>query len=500
MTRRVPWLSLLLALGLVRLWLMPMFSSFWVDEMGTVFVVRQGGTHPSFAVAPQVPQSIYYVLPRAAQAVLGYSEFAYRLPSGLAMMAALALIARLAARLIRPEAAWFAVFACLALGGFDYQASDARPYALGTLIAAAAFLFLVRWMDSGRWRDAAGFLVPAALLWRVQLVFWPMYLAFAVYTAVRLLWWGGPPGPRTGPLAGPPAEGRRYLHTIAVFAALALALVPTALDAMRLFRQAGAHVVVAQPNLLALLNSLKLGLVLVCGAGAWLWSRLQPAEWERPKIGPASLVLVLGWWLAQPLGLFAFSWLTGSSIFVSRYLFLSLPGCALAATAVAAHFIPAKRWNLAAAALGIGLLAMNGQWSRWWPPHHNSDWRSAAAAVRAHAAADTPVICASPFIEARPPVWTPEYRLPGFLYAQLYVYPVPGRIYLFPFEPSPEAYRFAGSLVRGALPATGRFLVYGGAGQAGYWRDWFAKQPELADWHVARLGPFRDVEVYRFNK
>jgi 4-amino-4-deoxy-L-arabinose transferase-like glycosyltransferase len=145
---------------------MPLPSSFWTDETATAFVVHYGPGHPSLAVAPTA-QSIYYWLPRTAEALGGFSETAYRLPSLLAMAIALFLIARLAARLIDPRAAWLAAFACLALRGFNFQAADARPYALGSCIAIAALWFLLRWFDRARWRDAAFFVVLAALLWRV---------------------------------------------------------------------------------------------------------------------------------------------------------------------------------------------------------------------------------------------------------------------------------------------------------------------------------------------
>src|ERR1700761_2494224 len=88
-------LGFLFAACLVRLWLMPLPSSFWVDEMATVFVVQHGPNHPSFAIAPQVPDSIYYQLPRASASLFGFSEAAYRLPSVLLMGIALFLIARL---------------------------------------------------------------------------------------------------------------------------------------------------------------------------------------------------------------------------------------------------------------------------------------------------------------------------------------------------------------------------------------------------------------------
>src|ERR1041384_7143581 len=138
---RISWdwlLASLLALCLARLWLMPLASSFWIDEIGTAFVVRYGANHPSLAVVPQVWKSAYYYLPRGAQAIFGFSETAYRLPSVAAMGMALFFISRLARRLIHPNAAWFASFACLGLRGIHYHAADARPYALGICLAAGS--------------------------------------------------------------------------------------------------------------------------------------------------------------------------------------------------------------------------------------------------------------------------------------------------------------------------------------------------------------------------
>ena len=59
-----PLLWTILLACVIRFWIMPLPSSFWVDEMGTAFVVHFGGNHPSFAIAPQVPASLYYALPR----------------------------------------------------------------------------------------------------------------------------------------------------------------------------------------------------------------------------------------------------------------------------------------------------------------------------------------------------------------------------------------------------------------------------------------------------
>jgi hypothetical protein len=162
---------------------------------------------------------------------------------------------------------------------------------------------------------------------------------------------------------------------------------------------------------------------------------------------------------------------------------------------MAALFIPAAQWRRISAVLALGVLLFLGQWRQLWPRHHNSDWRAAAHAVnQLEAAGEIPVICPSPFIEARPPAWRPDYLLPGFLYAHLAVYPILGKIYLFPFENSPPAESQASALVQSR-----RFLIYGWLPQVTYWRDWFVRRPEFAGWHPHRLGPFADVDLVLFE-
>lgn len=480
-------LGLLLAACIARLWLMPLPSSFWVDEMATVFVVHHGPNDPSFAVAPQVPDSIYYRLPQAAESLLGFSEISYRLPSVLLMGIALFLIARLAARLVAPEAAWFAVFACLSMRGINDQAADARPYALGTCLAAASLLFLIRWLDSAHWWDAALFVILAALLWRVHLLFWPFYIVLALYALMRLF--------RHETRSG-------WFPTLAIFALLGVALLPVFLDALNLFRQATGHVIVALPTLRDLRVSLKFGLILICGGGAFALGRF--LRWPRAHAfsASASVLLIAAWWLIQPLSLFAVSLVTGNSMFVARYLYIGLPGAALAATSAAAYFVPPAHWKQVTIAFAAGVLLLLGQWLHLWPMHHGSDWRLAARTVDQWAATNpaTPVLCPSPFIEARPPVWQPAYALPGFLYCHLPVYPFRGKPYLLPFDDSPEAERYVTSLAEGPIPASGRFLIYGGSGSVRYWRNWFSVRPQFSAWHRERLGPFGDVVVELFER
>ncbi len=479
-------LPLLLALCVIRLWLMPLPSSFWLDETATVFVAEHGSDDPSLAdAAPQAWHSWYYPLIRLNGAWFGFSEVASRLPSVAGLAGFLALFAWLARRLIHPESSWFAIFACLALPGFNYQAANARPYALGMCVFAAGVLFLVRWLDSGKWLDAALFIASAALVLYIHSLFWPVCLVFPLYAAVRVI------GRQT------PVHWR---CAALVFGLWACALLPVVVDSLALLRDARAHVIAPPPSGREFLRSLELTLVLSCAAGAWLLARFGRWRREAPPLSAPTVALVGAWWLSQPVLLFAFSRVTGESVFVPRYLQLALPGVALAATALAARWIPSGCWRQVSAAFGLGVLLFLGQWRQLWPRHHNSDWRAAARSVnQLEAASDMPVICPSPFIEARPPAWRPNYALPGFLYAHLSVYPIRGTTYLFPFEDSPEADAFASALAQDGLARSRRFVIYGWQPQVNFWRDWFAQRPEFAGWRQRRLGPFADVDVVMFE-
>jgi Dolichyl-phosphate-mannose-protein mannosyltransferase len=481
-------LALVLGLCIARLWLMPLPSSFWVDEMVSAFVIHFGPSHPSLAVAPQVTETIYYWLPHAAESIFGFSEVVYRVPSLLVLGVALWLIAKLAARLIHPQAAWFAIFACLALKGFNYEAADARPYALGTCAAAASLWFLIRWLDGARRSDALLFTLFAALLWRVHLVFWPFYAIFAVYVAVRILH---------------SETTVTWRQALGVFAILTLTLIPVAVDAIRLMREAQSHVIAELPVVRDVRRTLKFLLIAQCGGGAILAAYLLRRRVDLWKGGPipalSSWVLILGWWLWHPVALFAFSHFTGNSVYVDRYLSLALPGAALTATLAAACVFHAGDWRMCSAVLGLCVLVALGQWTELWPVHHNSDWRAAARTVNKFTVdANTPVLLPSPFIEAKPPVWRPNYPLPGFLYCYLPVYKIFGKPYLLPFERSPEAERYAAEILP-TLSGTSRFLIYGGDKNVFHWRSFFASRMELRGWENRQLHSFGDVDVAIFD-
>jgi len=476
---------LVLTLLVVRFWLMPLPSSLWLDATGTVFVAKHGSHDPSLlGAAPQAWTSWYYPFIHCWGNLFGYSEVSLRIPSVVAMLVLLAIVARLSIRLIHADSGWLAVFACFAFPGISYNADNVRPYAFGMCLFAGGLLFLVRWLDSVRWLDAALFLACAASVLYVHLMFWPSYPVLALY-AVSRVWF-------RQTQAG-------WLRVLTVFTALGLALVPPLLQMLSLLPEAHAHVTWSMPTRLELLHSLALTRIVACAAGALLFRYLGERHLSRIVSAPA-VVLVAGWWACQPVLLYCFSMLTGNSVFAPRYVQLGSAGAAVACVAAASLFLPADYWKLFSIAFGIATLLYLGQWSVLLPSH-DTDWRGAAAAAnRAITTSDTPVLCPSPFVEARPPVWYPEYSLNGFLYAHMGYYPIKGKVYPFPFDSSVTAETFAAKLASSTLPTSNRFLIYGREDAVRYWRGWFSGRAEFAGWRQQQLGEFNEAEVVQFDK
>src|SRR5205823_13793241 len=153
----------------------------------------------------------------------------------------------------------------------------------------AGLWYLLEWLDTARWRDALIFAVCAALLWRVQLIFWPFYLVFGICLVERL--WTR-------------QTTVTWARAGALTAGIGLTLASVIVRALALYRQAPAHVVIALPSSTDLANSFKFGLIATFGGTAWFLNHL--FGWKRWSGATPRYIPILACWLCQPLGLFAF--------------------------------------------------------------------------------------------------------------------------------------------------------------------------------------------------
>ena len=183
----VRWLLVVTAVVIGSLWLVPLFSSLWLDELGTWWVVKDGlgdAVHRALTFHGQSP--LYYSIVWVARTVGGNSEVVLRLPSLIATAVSVVLLYRLARNLIGREAAWFSVLVFAATQSVAFEASEARPYALATLAVIASTYALVRWLDDGRrWSLALVYALLAVTVVWMHYLYALVLVPQALYAIIR---------------------------------------------------------------------------------------------------------------------------------------------------------------------------------------------------------------------------------------------------------------------------------------------------------------------------
>jgi len=146
----VAWLAptvLMATLGLSRLG----WPGLWADELATWGMTTSTWSQ-MFAVLGHFDAVIgpYYLMIRCWAEIFGTSDAALRLPSVIAMTAAVALTARVGTRLATPRVGLLAGLLLALLPTTTRYAQEARPYAFTVFAAALATLLLVRALERPR--------------------------------------------------------------------------------------------------------------------------------------------------------------------------------------------------------------------------------------------------------------------------------------------------------------------------------------------------------------
>ena len=123
-------------------------------------------------VAPQVPASIYYWLPRMSTESFGQSEVVRRWCASVAGHGRGIVPHRphSHAPYINPGSRGLWSSPVSGLRGINYQADDARVPMPSEICGrfGGDILFLIRWLDTSHWLDAALVAVFGALVWPIQ--------------------------------------------------------------------------------------------------------------------------------------------------------------------------------------------------------------------------------------------------------------------------------------------------------------------------------------------
>jgi mannosyltransferase len=475
-------LGVIVGLVVLALWVVPIRSSLWLDELGTWWVVK-GGLRDTVdhAVAFQGQSPLYYLIVWAARMLGGDSEIILRLPSLAATVGSCVLLYRLVRHLIGREAARMSVLVFAATGVVAFEASEARPYAIATFALVAATLALVRWLDGSTWPQGVAYVVLAVLVVWVHYMFALALVSHAAYALTRV---------RRG------QTRVRLVHLAAAAGLIVAGVLPLVLQIASLWDRRGSlsiHYDAGIPTMLLVLvpavvsGALLLGVLLARTQGKVTLS----VQGSRP----ASLILLACWLLIPTIVLFAISDLTSITLLSPRYFVSVTPaGAALAGWAIASIEPSAARRIVAAVLAILSLLAYGGSLK------NGEDWRDAAAFERTHATADTILLLHPGLIESAQLDWFEDPERLSYLKSVVSYYPMVGRVTLMPHAlDEPGVHGYLEGLVTSELADVDRFLFITRYADLPY-KDWLDGRLGPEGFSSRVLGRFGVIAVVEFSR
>ncbi|HWO32307.1 MAG TPA: glycosyltransferase family 39 protein [Candidatus Acidoferrum sp.] len=442
---RVP--AALACLSAFCLWVIPIGSSLWLDELVT-FWSSYKGIVPAIARSQFWPgeNTAYTVLIASIIRVAGTSEVVLRLPSLIAIVLTAWLLFRLGETFLDKEAGILVVVVFTSLHEVARQAAtNARPYSIALTLVVASMLQLVRWLDSQRLRNMAGFTVAAAAIPYFHLMFATIYLVFFAYGVYRWL-----------------TERRIRIKHIALAAVvIALLLAPLlwyTLFAHRLSaRSSWAGTPDAQelvsafmPSVLA--STLLLGLL----AGSFACRRTAAALLPIPR---STAFLFMSWLILPVVTAFVVARVTPLKILVPRYFLPAFAALALIIGCGLRMLTSARMRALIAAFVAVGSIISYAGYHLNASPHHE-DWRAAAKIVRSlDLPPTTPVMLSVGLVETATIRSDVQIDRDSPLLCPLSKYPIPGRIVLIPYRLNPDSIRYMQEISSQILAADDTFVV-----------------------------------------
>jgi hypothetical protein len=437
--------------AVLAVWVLPLFTSLELDETGVWWVVKDGLRQAiqRAHIWPLGQSILYDSILTLVRAIAGDSDFAMRLPSALTMIAALYLLYRLGRRLIGPLGAMFACLVFVTMREVVYVASTMRPYALVPFFTIGAVLVLLYWLESGKWKYAAAYVVLSALAVHANYFAALMFPVHAVLVFVRI--------------RDRSTRVRIPQFAVAWGAVLAL-LAPLIPFCFELRARRGAYSYLPAPGLEEFLGGLVPGLF----AGAIAVAILLFMALRKPLFLQSLRSGSYGWFLAiwaflPAASLFAVSELTSIKIFAPRYYIASAPALALLAGALLRSLGP-RSFRLAAAA-AIVVTAVIVFDANEHTMRGAMDWRAAANAVRDHVGQEqTPILAVTGFHEGTTLKAALDATISDAVFAPYLRYPFGGRLVRVPVGMDGETERYLEKIVTESLAQKREFFVVGLSG------------------------------------
>jgi len=467
-------LFILATLGLlaaVRLWILPLGNSFWLDESLVVSIAKNQIADIG-AAAYQAPSqsTLFCYVQWVMLQFAGVNEILTRLPSLLGAAGSAYVLYRIGAEFVNCEAGLIYAVLFVAFPQTTAEASNARPYALGLFFHLLALLTLLRWRRDGRQRTAIVFAVYTALS-----AYFHLFFLLAVPLEAGYLAWKWP-------------HARRRLFEQAAWAGLVLlgCVLPLTPQTSRLMSMRRILEFPSPDDWFELVRFFfPIGLLAGCFL-AWLLA-FAPKTFDMKERDH----LTLGFLLMVPaLALAGASEFWHLNLLVPRYLLCSAPGVILVWGSCLRALGPpwVRRMTLAGGLVSSAAFAGG---LAFVPDFQHEDWRSA---VRNAHPSDRMLVY-NGLAETRQLEWLTDSQHWDYLMAPVLVYQ-PGvtqaNASLVPFEFTPEDREYMDRILSGFTTEKNVNVIMRVKFSGLAWLIWL-------DQHLNRMG-FRRTRVSSYGR
>lgn len=429
-------------LSSLSIWFLAVRAPLWVDETLSYWQIA-GGFKQIWARSVQGNSfAAYAYILWLTKTIFGSSELVLRIPSILAMLAAVYVFYRCARELFDWDVSLIATMLFILPRGIAFAAIDVRPYPFALLVTNLAIFLFLRWMKTNRTAYAALFGIASAGIFYFHYLFASILAALALYYLLT----------RRSSLR---ADMRQIGVALGCFAIFLLPVLPRL---QYIYQTRTAHSFAPAPqwtSFFQVLNPGKGQLLVLAGVILLAVVARQLVLPRREALGKLLLCASLA--LVPTLCLYAISVSTSVHVFIPRYLLVAMPGIALCWGGLCSLINSRPLRGLFC--LVFVALCVSQAYSSPLSRRHEESWKEALAFADANAAADHALLLmCSPLVEADFQSM-PAVASESVLYSPLSYYKVSAPVVPLPRTLNAEAERQAKQFLLKAAQQHTRFLV-----------------------------------------
>ena len=471
---------------ILRLWVLPLNNSLWLDESLIVWIIRDSFLD-ALARASASPQSVLFSALEWVVRHFGSSAIVLRLPSLGAAIGATYIYYKIGAEFLDREAGVIFAAVYLTLKDVAIQAVSVRPYSLALLAEAAALLWFLRWVRTGKTRHVLLWAVCSAVASHLHFFFALPVVIEGAYALWRMRYRAS-------------ATVRQLVQFAIVYAALLSPAIP---QLAMLVREGSSLSISSQVTSAGVLVAL-VPIWLVCGTLVMAVLSLLEGDRSGWGHGRGTEIPMLGAALLSPVPLFAIlSVSTDLLLFDARYLLPTVPGMVLLWGWVFRGIGNTyTRLTSVAASVILFTMFMGNDWPRisLIPHYGHEDWRSADRSLDSSSA----LLVYSSLVETRR---LEQLRSPekwGYLMAPVLVYRpefTPRDAFTLPFYAGPRDQAYVGDLLNGQLRERKEItLIARDIFSAPVWDSWLADRLRSEGYSETRASKYGTVEVRVYTR